>query len=40
MKSNHRPESHGSGTTAGLGRGGLRFFFLVLILLAVACWPE
>ena len=37
MKSNHRPESHGSGTTAGLGRAGLRFFFLVLILWTVAC---
>src|ERR1044071_9635328 len=36
MKSNHRPESHGSGTAAGLGRGGSRFFFLVLILLTMA----
>jgi hypothetical protein len=37
MKSNHWPDSHKDGTAAGLSRGGLRFSFLALLLLSVAC---
>ncbi len=37
MKSNHRPDSHKNGTAAGFSRSGLRFSFLGLLLLIVAC---
>ena len=37
MKSNHRRESHGSGTAVGVGGGKMRFSCLVLIVLIIVC---